>query len=107
MAVVRLRQSRFAEAQELLEHAYALDPTQTMVHHNLGDIRLQENQPSNAVTEYLAELQINPNSAITHWHLAIAYEALGLRDKSIEQYREVARMDPLNPHVQSALQRLR
>ena len=78
-----------------------------MIHHNLGDLMIQENQPSNAVTEYLAELQLNPNSTITHWHLAIAYEALGLRDKSIEQYSVVAQTDPLNPHVQSALQRLK
>jgi len=107
MAVVRLRQGRFAEAQELLEHAYTLDPMHPMIHHNLGDLMIQENQPSNAVTEYLAELQLNPNSTITHWHLAIAYEALGLRDKSIEQYSVVAQTDPLNPHVQSALQRLK
>jgi hypothetical protein len=33
---------------------------------------------------------------ITHLHLANAYEVLGLRDKSIEHYTIVARMEPLN-----------
>jgi tetratricopeptide (TPR) repeat protein len=107
MAVVRIRQGRLLDARSLLEYALTLDPTQSMIHHNLGDMLLQQNNAVGAVNEYQSELQINPDSVITHLHLANAYEVLGLRDKSIEQYRVVARMDPSNSQVQLALRRLK
>jgi Tfp pilus assembly protein PilF len=107
MAVVRLRQSRLDEAKTLLDHASELDPLQVMIRHNLGDILFERGQPAGAVEQYLKELQINPDSVITHLHLANAYEVLGVRDRSLEQYRIVATVDPYNPQVQSALQRLR
>jgi len=74
-----------------------------MIHQNLGDISFNEGQPANAITEYLTELSLNPDSIITHLHLAKAYEAAGQGDKAIEEYRIVTRLDPANSEAQSAL----
>ena len=107
LAVVRLRQQRFDDARRLLQHAESLDPQQFMVHHDLGDILFNEGRQAQAIDEYLAELKLHPDSTLTHLHLAYAYEDTGLRDKSIEQYLIVAKSDPTNPDVRTALQRLK
>ncbi len=106
LAVVRLRQGRFEDARRLLQKAQALNPRQPMVHHNLGDIFFNERHTSQAIGEYLAELQINPDSAITHLHLAIAYEASGLSRDSLSQYLLLQRLEPTNLEVQTAIRRL-
>jgi protein O-mannosyl-transferase len=75
LAVVRMRQGRYDEARILLEKSLSLNPHQWMVHHNLGDILYNEGNPEGAVEEYLRELGINPDSAITQEHLAEARAA--------------------------------
>ena len=106
LAVVRLRQGRFADARRLLMEAEALNPQQPMVHHNLGDIFFNEHQTSQAIVEYLAELQINPGSPITHLHLAMAYEASGSAADSLKHYLFLQRLQPANTEVQAAIRRL-
>ena len=78
-----------------------------MIHHNLGDIFVNEGQLGQAIMEYVAELQSNPNSLPTHLNLAKTYEMAGLRDKSIEHYRIIQLADPGNSDVRDALIRLR
>jgi Flp pilus assembly protein TadD len=75
LAVVRMREGRYDEARVLLQKSLSLNPHQRMVHHNLGDILYNEGNPEGAVEEYLLELQIHPDSAITREHLAVAQAA--------------------------------
>ena len=77
-----------------------------MVHFNLGDALFNDGQPTRAVEQFLAELELNPDFVLARIHLAKTYEVLGMLDKSIEQYRAAARLDPFNPELRSALQRL-
>ncbi|PYR96665.1 MAG: hypothetical protein DMG16_27185 [Acidobacteria bacterium] len=106
LAVVRLRQGRFEDARRLLKEAEALNPRQPMVHHNLGDIFFNEHHTSQAIVEYLAELQINPGSPITHLHLAMAYEASGSPADSLKHYLILQRLQPANTEVQAAIRHL-
>src|SRR5206468_4101433 len=106
LAVVRMRQARFEEARSLLVYAETLNSRQLMIHHNLGDILFNEKHPDRAIGEYQTELQMNPNSTITHLNLAKAYEATGLRKQSLEQYLIVRSVSPDNAEVQNAVRRL-
>ena len=106
LAIVRIRQGRFDEAQGLLYRANELSPYQPMVHHNLGDVFVNKGQLEKAMIEYTRELQLNPNSLHTHLNLAKTYEMAGFREKSIEQYRILQRADPNNREAHDALTRL-
>jgi protein O-mannosyl-transferase len=107
LSIIRIRQGRFEEGRSFLQYALQVDPMQPMLHHNLGDIFVNEGKLENAITEYVAELQLNPNSMTTHLNLAKTYEMAKLPEKSIEHYRIVQRTDPANPDVRDALARLR
>jgi protein O-mannosyl-transferase len=106
LAIVRIRQGRFDEAQGLLYRANELNPYQPMVHHNLGDVLVNKGQLEKAMIEYTRELQLNPNSLPTHLNLAKTYEMAGFREKSIEHYRILQRADPNNREAHDALTRL-
>ena len=78
-----------------------------MAHMDLGDVLFNLGQPAKAAQEYLSEIRLNPDFEMTRLHLAIAYEATGLKDRAVEQYRIVARRNPANQQVQTALERLK
>ena len=50
--------------------------------------------PEGRSEQFLAELELNPDFALARVHLAKTYEVMGMPEKSKEQYREAARLDP-------------
>ena len=106
LAIVRIRQGRFDEAQGLLYRTNELSLYQPMVHHNLGDVFVNKGQLEKAMIEYTRELQLNPNSLPTHLNLAKTYDMAGFREKSIEHYHILLRADPNNREAHDALTRL-
>src|SRR5437764_6063518 len=45
-------------------------------------------------------VQINPNDAMAHNNLAVAFEANGDFDKALKEYREALRLDRANSYIQ-------
>jgi len=107
LAVVRMRQGRIDEARHLLQRAGTLDPRQLLVHHNLGDIFLNEGKSEQAIAEYLEEITLNPDFALSHLHLALAYEAARMPEMAKEQYRTVLKLQPQNAEARAALERVK
>jgi len=60
----------------LLRQALKFNPRQAMAHLNLGDILFNQGRPADAIKEYLEEIEVNPDFALTHLHLAQAQEAM-------------------------------
>jgi predicted Zn-dependent protease len=107
LAVVRMRQSRLDEARDLLKQAASLDPQQQLIHHNLGDILLNQGKPTDAIAEYRMELMRNPDFVLTHLHLALAYEAARMPEMARNEYGTVQRLDPGNLDARAALEKLK
>ena len=48
-------------------------------------------------------LQINPDNALTHGALGVAYYKLGEENLAIHEFQEVLRLDPRNPNARKML----
>jgi Tfp pilus assembly protein PilF len=53
-----------------------------------------------AMFRFKRAVEINPNDAMAHNNLAVAYEANGEFDKAADEYRTAIRLDKANSHIQ-------
>jgi tetratricopeptide (TPR) repeat protein len=59
-----------------------------------GYVHNEMGQPSQAVSEYQAAVEIDPSRPRLHWNLGEAYRQLGSTQAAAEAYGEAARLDP-------------
>jgi Tfp pilus assembly protein PilF len=59
-----------------------------------------------AMFRFQRAVQINPNDAMSHNNLAVAYEANGDFDAALKEYREAMRLDRSNQYIQKNYSRL-
>jgi Tfp pilus assembly protein PilF len=59
--------------------------------------------PNKAITEFEKVLAQNPNFALAHYDLAVAYRDLGMPEKSISQYEKTLELSPDFPEALSNL----
>jgi TolB-like protein/DNA-binding winged helix-turn-helix (wHTH) protein/Tfp pilus assembly protein PilF len=75
---------------EALEHIYKardLDPLSPSIAFNLGGRLADARRYDDAIQQYKRVLAVQPNHALTHFALAMAYEAKGLYRDAISEYR--------------------
>jgi len=98
----RLAASLYGDRVELssLQKAVRLDPSDADYHHHLGRFyALVQRDPSSAIAEYLAAVQLNPHSARYWFDLSSAYQVLGDRDHQAEALERAVQADPATPDV--------
>jgi tetratricopeptide (TPR) repeat protein len=75
-ARVLLRQEFDPIAEEYAQKAIALDPKLPLAHFFLGELHLYKSKIPEAVTDFQAELGLNPGHAPTYYKLADAYSRI-------------------------------
>jgi len=87
LAVIDIRQGRFAGARERLNRVVLREPGLFMAQHNLGYVSQTLGQWRKAAKAYEAALALRPDAADTEFNLAAALAVLGRTDEAIDRYR--------------------
>jgi tetratricopeptide (TPR) repeat protein len=87
---------RKAHAEDLAAYTRLLegDPANPLRHDAVADLYLDAGQMEDAIAHYRQSLQLNGESAPTHYNLGFALSARGRRDEAIVQFQEALRIDP-------------
>ncbi len=94
-ATIAYEEERYDTALELLEQAYALDPTNSRTLYYLGLTYLETKQPLQAVPHLETALEIRPTDLFTRFQLGVAHFSLQNYDKSAPYLFQVFEEQPL------------
>jgi tetratricopeptide (TPR) repeat protein len=75
------------QIETLLKKAVALEPSLSEAHQQLGNLYSDQKKYAEAIPEYLAALQHNPEMADAHYRLGQAYVHTGQKDRAQEQLK--------------------
>jgi tetratricopeptide (TPR) repeat protein len=65
---------------------YKLQTGSADVHNEVGDLYLRKGMYRDAAEEYKKAVQSDPDSAISHFNLSIAYDKLGMKEEADEEF---------------------
>jgi tetratricopeptide (TPR) repeat protein len=72
----------------------------------LGQIRLLQHQPEEAISYLQKAIELQPNADGYHYALGSALEQLSRRSEAIEEYKTELRLHPYQEGARKALERL-
>jgi tetratricopeptide (TPR) repeat protein len=72
-----------------------------------GDAYLNQHELRDAVRSYQDAVRLEPNNALAHFKLGLAYAQLDFMQEAIAQWQEVLRLDPGNRGAQENIERAR
>jgi tetratricopeptide (TPR) repeat protein len=72
-----------------------------------GDAYFNEHQQREALRSYQEAVRLEPNNALAHFKLGLAYASLDFMQEAIAQWQEVLRLDPGNRGAQDNIDRAR
>jgi protein O-GlcNAc transferase len=84
---------RLKDAKRVVEKGIAIDPESPDLNFYLGNIRLIDKEPDQAIACYKKVLSFWPESAVTYSNLGKAYLAQGRVDEGVASYREALSLD--------------
>ncbi|MFW6287173.1 MAG: tetratricopeptide repeat protein [bacterium] len=73
----------------------------------LGDIYLDHDENYKAMSQYLKALESNPDYPDAHYHLALAYRAMNMKQAAIEELRKTLHLDSSHNEARLLLNKLR
>jgi Tfp pilus assembly protein PilF len=87
---------RKAHAEDLAGYLKLLqgDPSNPLRHDAVASLYLDEGRLDEAIAQFRQSLRLNGDSAPTHYNLAFALSARGLRREAIGELQEALRIDP-------------
>ena len=89
--------ARHEEARLSLQKALQANPLSSLVHGGLGNVFVALGETRQAVEEYRAAINLDPEQPAYYLNLAIAYQKLGeteLEAEAMENYRRLLRQQP-------------
>lgn len=95
------------EAKHALEMAIKIRPNDPEILMNYGHTLLLSRKNHEAIDHYLRSIELRPDWALSHYNLAIAYEAIGKTALALAEYQKVIELDAQSPHSEKALERIR
>ena len=100
-----LQTSYWSNSETLWRHAVACTPDDVwaqsisgyaIVHNNLGSALLQDRQLDEAIVQFQAALNVDPNDAAACYNLGNALLQQGQTENAIAQYRQTLKLNPGN-----------
>jgi tetratricopeptide (TPR) repeat protein len=82
------QEHRYGEAETCFRKALELSPNHPMAHNNLGWVRQMQGHNDEAVEGYQRALQLDPRLRIARRNLAVLLVRIGLREKSVQLWRD-------------------
>ena len=84
-------------AQQCFQQLYALDPGSWHVHRALAEMFSASKQPEQAITEYKAALDEQPNNPDLYEALGNEYQRTGHSAEALKAYEQQLKLNPHNP----------
>jgi superkiller protein 3 len=104
---LRSRENRFEAALTAYERAIALDPRTFLAHMDMGDLLLGTlDRPLDAVAAYKQAIDIEPDYAVSHFALGMAYLKASLPKMAIASIEDAATLAPTDPSLPHAIGRI-
>jgi len=93
-------------AEQWFDAALSVDPTLAIAWFGLGQIRLAQHLPEQAIPYLKKALEFDPTADGFHYELGTALEAVSQRSSAIEQYKTELELHPYQTAARKALDRL-
>ena len=95
-----------SQAESWFRSALQLDPALATAWFGLGQIRLLQHRPQEAISYLKRSLELEPTADGVHYELGTALEQVSDRSAAMEEYRTELRLHPYQTGAGKALQRL-
>lgn len=100
MALLSWKQCDIYRGQEeLWQDTIRRNPQSFMAHNNLGQMRLHQQRPEEALPLFRKSLRINPRQLTAINNLGVALAGLGRIEEAEQQYRKAIEVDPRDPQA--------
>ena len=95
-----------SQAERWFSTALQVDPTLATAWFGLGQIRLLEHRPQEAIPYLRRALELQPAADGVHYEMGVALEQVSERSAAIEEYRTELQLHPYQSGARKALERL-
>ncbi|MBI5892426.1 MAG: tetratricopeptide repeat protein [Deltaproteobacteria bacterium] len=92
LGIIFVELGRFEDAEKNIKKALELQPTSNVLHNTLGNIYLMQGKYRESIVEYEKAFSLDKNNVEAIYNIAMAYENIGSKDKSIEFYKKFIEM---------------
>ena len=93
------RNKRFNDAEIVLKKLLQFQSKNDLVFTNLGSVFFNQNKIGEAKNQFLKAIALNPDQLNAHLYLGQLYVQVGEKNKALEQFDEVARIQPQYPNL--------
>lgn len=93
------------DSERLWGQALRVDPSSSIAHNNMGNVRALQGKTLEAIAHYRRALEIDPNYAEAHFDLATALSSVGQLESAVQQFHAGLRLDPRNAQARYYLGR--
>lgn len=101
-----LQSGDLTQAEQWFNTALKVDPTLAIAWFGLGQIRLAQHLPEQAIPYLKKALEFNPTADGFHYELGTALEGVSQRSSAIEEYKSELQLHPYQTGARKALERL-
>ena len=88
------KEIKFKYDEAVLQRMLSLNPDDSYGHNALGVLYWNNNEPYKAIQSFMISLEINPYFADTHFNLAMAYKAAGIKKKEAYYLKKALKLKP-------------
>ena len=88
------RDDRVAQAERFYQLALAIAPTDEKARCNLGGLYLRQRRTQDALDQFTAVLDHDPDSALAHYNLAIMFAEQKIYREALREWELAAKCDP-------------
>lgn len=88
------RDDRVAQAERFYQLALTVAPTDEKAHCNLGGLYLRQRRTQDALDQFTAVLDHDPDSALAHYNLAIMFAEQKIYREALREWELAAKCDP-------------
>ncbi len=98
-AIESLQRGDFAASEQAWSEVLKLNPKNSAVWSNRGNVRLSQNNIEGAIEDFNRSIELTPNQPDPYLNRGIAYERLKEWDKAIADYDRVIEIEPQDAYA--------
>jgi Flp pilus assembly protein TadD len=98
-AMEQIAQSKWPQAEALLQKAIEADVMFGQAHNNLGTVYVHENNLYQAAWEFQYAAKLMPYQPEPRSNMGLVLEEAGKLDEAVDSYDEALKIDPDNPQI--------